>query len=55
MSTYIYFFAENTLICYNNEDEHPLTVSSHIYIPGTITEDAREQFRQEILVLLFLL
>jgi len=33
--------------------KNPLTVSSHISIPGTVTEDAREHFYQETLVLLF--
>jgi len=33
--------------------KNPLTVSSHIYIPRTVTEDTREQFYQETLVSLF--
>jgi len=30
-----------------------ITVSLYISIPGTVQEDAREHFKQEILVLLF--
>jgi len=46
-------FAENTYFFLNNENKKSLTVLSHIYIPRTVTEDAREQF-YVFLVILFL-